>query len=246
MITTDGGSFYDAGEVASRYLTHRHDPDGSPNLVMEDPAMWSALGDASGIDVLDLGCGDGTFGTQLIAAGARSCLGIDDSSAMIERANAAADESLIFERAAIEAFEPGDRRFDVVTARMSLHYVADPSPVLAMARSALRPGGRLIISVVHPVITSHDNAPDGPRTSWTVDNYFDQGPRERPWFDSTVTWHHRTIEAWVALVLDAGFTIDRLSECEPDPSRFLDADADAELERRRRVPLMLLLAGSVP
>lgn len=242
MIPTGGGSFYDTGDVAARFLIHRHDPATSPNLVMEDPALWSTLGDPSGVDVLDLGCGDGNFGTQLIAAGARSYLGVDGSSAMIERATAAAGPGVAFEHQTIEAFEPGRRQFDVVTARMSLHYLAAPSPVLAMARSALRPGGRLILSVVHPVITSHDNSPLTLRTSWTVDRYFDEGPRDRSWFGSGVTWHHRTIETWVCLVIDAGFTIDRLSECEPDPSRLIDAEA--ELARRRRVPLMLLLAGT--
>jgi len=54
--------------------------------------------------------------------------------------------------------------------------------------------------VVHPVITSHDNLGDGPRTSWIVDGYFDRGPRERAWFGSSVVWQHRTIEDYVRLV----------------------------------------------
>jgi hypothetical protein len=42
-------------------------------------------------------------------------------------------------------------------------------------------------------------------------------------------------------VLAAGFAVESLSECEPDPS--LLADAPEELERRRRVPVILLVSA---
>jgi hypothetical protein len=92
------------------------------------------------------------------------------------------------------------------------------------------------------VITSHDQEPVGPRTTWTVDRYFEAGPRHRSWFGQQVTWHHRTIETYVRALHDASFSLDMLSECEPRPA--LLAGDTAELARRRRVPLILLLAAS--
>lgn len=54
-----------------------------------------------------------------------------------------------------------------------------------------------------------------------------------------VSWHHRTIEDYVAAMTNAGLTLTSLRECEPDPTRF--AGDTGELARRRRVPLFLLL-----
>ena len=127
---------------------------------------------------------------------------------------------------------------------MALHYIEDLAPVFRMIQRALRPGGWSVFTVAHPVITSHDAGGDGPRTAWLVDHYFDRGPRTRPWFGSMVTWHHRTIEDYLDLLLSSGFTIDRLCECEPEAA-LLAGDPD-ELQRRRHVPLILLLAASAP
>jgi SAM-dependent methyltransferase len=139
----------------------------------------------------------------------------------------------------IDQLVPEAGSVDLVTARLSLHYATDIDRVIESATQALAPGGRLIFTVVHPVITSHDNRPNGPRTTWTVDDYFQPGPRPRTWMGSRVTWQHRTIENYVAAVTRAGLTVTSLRECEPDPTRF-GGDA-GELARRRRVPLFLLI-----
>jgi len=99
------------------------------------------------------------------------------------------------------------------------------------------------VTVVHPVITSYDNRPDGPRTTWTVDDYFNPGQRIRAWMGSQVTWHHRTIENYFATLARSGLTVTSLRECEPDAARF---EGDTyELIRRRRVPSFLLLNARV-
>jgi len=237
----NGGSFYDAEDVHTRYTTHR---DGeqhlNPNHVMEEPAVLAEVGDPAGLRILDLGCGDGRFGRRMLMAGARSYHGVDGSHRMIELAgrNLAGTAGTV-ELADIEDVSPPAGSLDMITARLSLHYVADVGRVLKVAAEALATEGRFIFTVVHPVITSHDNQPTGPRTSWTVDDYFNTGPRVRNWLGSQVTWHHRTIQDHVGLVTEAGLTLTALRECEPVPERF-DGHAD-ELARRRRVPLFLLL-----
>ncbi|MFK4043105.1 hypothetical protein ACI2LC_45525 [Nonomuraea wenchangensis] len=77
---------------------------------------------------------------------------------------------------------------------------------------------RLLIKVVHPVITSHEarQSTNEARTNWVVDD--------------------------VAALTRAQFAITALRECAPRQDRF-DGDM-AEYARRRRVPLFLLLAGS--
>ena len=236
-------SIYDAADVFDRYSAHRGgERYRSPNVVMEEPAVLAEVGDPAGLRVLDLGCGDAQFGRHLLAAGAASYRGIDNSRRMI----AAAAGTLVgttgrAELASIDEVDVEPGSVDLVTARLSLHYLPDVGPVFTQARSALAPGGRMIITVVHPVITSHDNQPDGLRTTWTVDTYFDTGPRVREWMGAQVTWWHRTVEDYVVALTDAALTVTAVRECRPDPARF-DGHTD-EYDRRSRVPLFLFLAA---
>ncbi len=128
--------------------------------------------------------------------------------------------------------------------QMALHYIDDLDAVLQNVHNVLVPGGRLIFTVVHPVITSTSSPNDGPRTDYTVDRYFERGARERQWFGSTVTWHHRTVEDYLTAVQRCGLDFVSLRECEPNLK--LLADRPEELERRRRVPLMLLISARRP
>lgn len=245
MAQKSGESFYDAEDVHTRYTAHR---DGeqhfSPNYVMEEPAVLSEVGDPAGLRILDLGCGDGRFGHRMLMAGARSYQGVDSSIRMIETANRnLAGTPGSVELADIEDVNPPAGSLDLITARLSLHYVADVGRIVKVAAQALAANGRFIFTVVHPVITSYDNEPTGPRTNWTVDDYFDTGPRVRNWLGSTVTWYHRTIQDYVRAVTEAGLTLTALRECEPDPARF-NGHTD-ELARRRRVPLFLLLNARI-
>ncbi|MFI7132970.1 class I SAM-dependent methyltransferase [Nonomuraea sp. NPDC050153] len=237
-----GGSFYDAAQVAARYLGHRHSGVSSPNHVMEEPAFLEELGEVTGLRVLDLGCGDAAIGQVVLDAGCRSYLGLDGSAAMVEAGNAAlCGTAGRVEMVDIEDFSAPPSSFDLIVSRLAFHYVEDIEPVLASCLECLSPGGRIIFTVVHPVLTSHDPGVRGKRTSWVVDDYFLQGPREREWMGGTVTWFHRTIEDYVSLLTKSGFSLTSLRECAPYEDRF-NGDAD-ELARRRRVPLFLLLAA---
>jgi SAM-dependent methyltransferase len=251
-----GGSFYDRPNVRDAYLAHRHAPVRSPNVVMEEPALLDALGEIGNRRVLDLGCGDGSFGHQVLERGGRSYLGVDGSAAMIERANDRRRDDRIayglldiedLSRERLHSISPVSVpfEFDLITARMSLHYVADLERMLTAATGLLAPGGRLLFSVVHPVVSAAGAAPSASadRTTQVVDRYFEPGPRRQPWFGETVTWHHRTIEDYVGAVHRCGLRLTVLSECPPVESLF--AGNHAEYERRCRVPLMLLIGATI-
>lgn len=255
-----GGQHYNKALV-EEYLQHRHRPVSSPNLVMEDPAFAMAAGDLGGLRILDLGCGDGTFARRCHAEGSAHYLGIDGSQAMIERAEESAGglPGIHFKLLDLEDFAAGITTtnaelepprlapteaggFDLVTARMVLHYVEDLGPVLTRVRQLLTPGGRLIFTVIHPVVTAAETVPGGPRTSQPVDGYFKTGPRQRTWFDTSVIWHHRTIEHHLRLLAETGFTVDAFSECRPVESEF-NGNTEEYL-RRLQVPLFLLIGAT--
>jgi SAM-dependent methyltransferase len=236
-----GAAFYEDPTVFSRYIDHRRDLVGSPNHVMEEPAFLAALGDVGGLRMLDLGCGDGALGQRVLDAGASSYVGVDGALTMV---SSAAPE-LDVRHCDIEDFEAPPGTFDLVVSRLALHYVEDLASVLTVCRRVLTPAGRLLITVLHPNITSHDARADTEdlRGSWVVDDYFDRGPRPQSWLGGSVTWHHRTVDDYVAAVLAAGFRLDGLSECAPLHERF-EGD-EAEYRRRRRIPMFLLLSARV-
>lgn len=250
-----GGSFYDEPGVLDDYLAHRHRAVRSPNLVMEQPAFLRAAGDLGRARILDLGCGDGAFGRLAADQGCSHYLGVDGSAGMVERARHDLADlvdggAFRIVHADLEDLETltevrSNGPYDLIASRMALHYVADLVAVLRPARELLAPGGRLVASVVHPVITSTvDPGPDRARTTWTVDDYFRPGPRRRRWFGSEVTWYHRTIEDYTVAVAAADLRLTALGEAAPDPDRF-DGDQD-EYERRARVPLFLILSAAGP
>ena len=238
--------FYDRPGVLERY---RDATAGGSDLrlVMEEPALLEEIGDPLGLRVVDLGCGDAAFGRMLLEAGAAGYLGIDSSERMVAIAEATLrGTSGEVVRGDIAEWSAAPGAFDLVVSRLALHYVEDLGAVLAAARAALTPAGRIVFSTVHPVMTSNDprEDPDALMTDWVVDGYFDRGPRERRWLGDTVIWHHRTIEDHLAALRGAGFELTALRECEPRHERF--GGDEAEYARRRRIPRCLLLAGRLP
>jgi SAM-dependent methyltransferase len=237
-----GGSFYEDPELFERYRQHRAWPL-NPNTVMEGPALLEELGLVSGLRVLDLGCGDAQIGRELLNAGAARYLGIDGSAQMIDAARrilqGTTGEAILCD---IEDLAETPGSFDLVLSRMALHYIADLGAALRACRVCLAPGGRLVFTVVHPIITSHDarESSTEARQNWVVDDYFSTGPREQQWLGTSTVWHHRTIEDYVTELRNACFALTSLRECAPHREQF---DDDAEFQRRRRIPLMLLLAG---
>jgi SAM-dependent methyltransferase len=91
-------------------------------------------------DVLDVGCGTGKAGRLLVERGC-TVTGVEPDPAMAEVARS---HGLMVEPGTFETWEPGDRRFDLLTAGQSWHWV-DPAVGPTKAAAVLRPGGQLAL-----------------------------------------------------------------------------------------------------
>ena len=239
-----GRQFYDDETVFSTYMRHR-DWSANPNTLMEEPAVLEALGDIREARVLDLGCGSAETGLILLRSGCQSYHGVDSSTRMVERARATlGGTSGTVTLCPIEHFKATPNSFDLVLSRLALHHVEHIDSVLESSHQWLADVGRLVFTVPHPVITSHDarEATIVQRTHWVVDNYFEAGARPQQWMGGKVIWFHRTIEEYVRALQVAGFRLSHLGECTPRPEYF--PNDQTEYRRRRRIPLFLLLAGT--
>lgn len=129
------------------YLRWRKSRLGRITDALEADLLLERIGSPSGLNILDVGCGDGVLAVELAKRGAK-VRGIDSSEAMIAaaRQRAASDNIEIdFNRAAAESLPFADNQFDVVTAIAVLCFIDDPGAALREMARVLKPGGRLIV-----------------------------------------------------------------------------------------------------
>jgi 2-polyprenyl-3-methyl-5-hydroxy-6-metoxy-1,4-benzoquinol methylase len=96
-------------------------------------------------DVLDVGCGEGLL-AQRLAPVSRSVRGIEPDPATADRAVRRVTDldNVQISRTSLEEFDPGTRRFDLVTFVASLHHM-DLRTSLARARDLLTPSGEIAV-----------------------------------------------------------------------------------------------------
>jgi len=239
-----GPDFYDDASVFAAYRATRSASDDL-NAHVEAPLVEALVADVRGEDVVELGCGDGGYGVDLLRCGARSYTGLEGSRLMCAaaRQRLAALDGWRLEERWLEEWQSEPASADVVVSRMALHYVQDLPPVLKQAYRCLRPGGRLVLSVEHPVVTSHyaTNLSGSIPDRWTVTDYFVSGARSSSWLGAEVAKYHRTIEEWTRSLGEAGFAVTALRE--GDPRGTAGRGGREALALRRLVPMYLVLAA---
>lgn len=95
--------------------------------------------------VLDVGCGEGHFGSLLLDAGFDEVVGVEPHGPSASRANTKLTRVLRGRFPTKEVIPAGP--FDLVVFSDSLEHIADPWDALAFARSLTTPGGHILVSV---------------------------------------------------------------------------------------------------
>lgn len=112
-------------------------------------SLVAELGIAAGMDMLDLGCGDGTTALPAARAGAK-VLGVDIAANLVAAGNARADAaglaSLRFEEGdASDLAGLADAGFDLVLTMFGAMFAPRPNDVAREMVRVTRPGGRIIM-----------------------------------------------------------------------------------------------------
>ena len=107
-----------------------------------------------------------------------------------------------------------DGAFDDVVASLVLHYLQDWTAPLAELRRVLQPGGRLILSVNHPIIYKLTNpSADYFAITQYSEEYTFNGQ------SAVLTYWHRPLHAMTDAFTEAGFRISVISEPPASPTR---------------------------
>jgi malonyl-CoA O-methyltransferase len=130
-----------------------YDHDANALLALEEPRVRSVIGNPTGLSALDLGCGTGRHALWLSAAGA-SVTAVDFSEGMLEQARckAAADRVQFLSHDLHVPLPLAGESFDLVVSGLVLEHLRELGPFFAEARRVLKPGGRAVVSAMHPAM----------------------------------------------------------------------------------------------
>jgi SAM-dependent methyltransferase len=173
----------------------------------------NVLGDVSGLDVLEFGCGAAQWAIKLARTGAR-VTGLDQSRGQLRHAATKVADAGVEVRltcASATAVPLRDASFDVVFCDHGAMSFCDPHRTVPEVARLLRPGGlfafnssTLLRNLCYPA-----GDPDAPITRRLHAKYF--GARAFDWGDGTIDFQIPHGE-WIALFREVGLVVEDLLE----------------------------------
>ena len=124
--------------------------EDSLDRLVEWPAQRALLGDATGLNILDAGCGNGAKIAQLANEGAAASVGVDISGNFITPPpGVELIEGDLSDLSAVPGL--ADRRFDRILFLQSFGYAADGAKALQTAREMLTEDGFILLTRTQPI-----------------------------------------------------------------------------------------------
>ncbi len=176
------------------------------------------LGEVAGRRILEVGCGSAPCARYLADRGAQ-VVAFDLSAGMLAHARAAAARTgiavpLVQADACELPFRSGS--FDIAfSAFGAIPFVADSAGAMREVARVLRPGGRWVFAVNHPMRWAFPDDP-GPAGLTVIQSYFDRSPYVEVDADDVPAYveHHRTMGDRIRELVAAGFQV--LDVVEPE------------------------------
>lgn len=197
--------------------------------------------------VLDVGTGEGQIARALAGLGA-DVVGVDPTAGQIDVARERGGGP-VYALAGSDALPIADRSVDAVVVCLVFEHVDALDESLAEVARVLRPGGRFLLFLNHPLLQTPDSGMiidhmiDPPETYWRVGPYL----REAITVDEVqkgvfVRFVHRPLGRYVNAMIEAGIDLHRLLEPAPPPG-FLAKAPEYEADVVVTTPRLLALVG---
>ncbi|HEY7347735.1 MAG TPA: class I SAM-dependent methyltransferase [Ktedonobacterales bacterium] len=194
--------------------TYEQDMEGHPLALAESGAILALLPSCQGIIALDAACGTGRYTRILAARGARQVIGIDQSTAMLERARELntpePGAEMLFKQGNLLDLPLADHSCDLAIVALALAHLETRQLSRAFAELSriLKPGGMLLMSEMHPF-----GALTGGRCRFEIR----QDNQQQIYHIQTHTHLH---EDYLAAASNAGLALEALREPRLSPDLF--------------------------
>ncbi|MCK2239692.1 MULTISPECIES: class I SAM-dependent methyltransferase [unclassified Crossiella] len=176
------------------------------------------LGEVKGQRILEMGCGMAACARWLAAQGALA-VGLDVSAGMLRHARQAGLDCgtpVPLVQASGDQLPFADNAFDTVCSAFgAVPFVADLGLLLREVHRVLKPGGRWVFAVTHPMRWIFPDDP-GEAGLTAMQSYFDRTPYLEVDEDGNPTYveHHRTLGDYIRELNLAGLVLEELLEPE--------------------------------
>jgi len=183
-------------------------------------AAFLPLVPAPGVLTLDVGCGEGRVARDLAALGHR-VVALDAAPSMARHAAEAGGGLIGVLRADATRLPMSGGVADLVVAFMSLHDMDDMAEAVREIGRVLRPGGRLVLAVMHPVNSGGEFLAEGPDAAFALSgDYFEARrgslPAEKDGLRMTFEVMHRPLRDYFAALEAAGLVTEMVREPRAD------------------------------
>ncbi|MCU0311243.1 MAG: class I SAM-dependent methyltransferase [Acidimicrobiales bacterium] len=179
--------------------------------------------------VLEVGTGEGQVARHVVADGdgSRFVVGLDPTVNQIVEARRRGG-GVDYLRSGAEALPFADASFDAVVCCLVFEHIDDLDEALAEVARVLRPGGRFVFCLNHPLISTpgsgwiDDHVLDPPEQYWRIGPYLAETEEvEQVEKGVFIRFLHRPLGRYVNTMADVGLRLERLLEPPPPPG-FLD------------------------
>ncbi|MFI6171672.1 class I SAM-dependent methyltransferase [Nocardia sp. NPDC051052] len=215
---------------------------------LTDRTVMAAVGDCTSQRILDAGCGEGYL-SRIIQSGGGQVVGIDACAELIEAARSTAEHEerdIVYHHGSVNALPLEDETFDCVVCNHLVNDLPDPAPAFSEFGRVLKPGGKLVVLMLHPCFYP---APTGVETASeesVSDQYFEVRSFAQNFrvagesSPAPVTVWMRPLESYLSSLTDANFSLAVMQEPRPTPEQIA---ADPWWRENFRRPTFLLLVA---
>lgn len=192
---------------------------------LTDPALLDLVGDPTGLEILDAGCGEGQLARRLGAAGVRHVHGVDTCGEFIAAARSHPGhrpESASYYHADVAGLPLADDSVDLVVANRLPNGLSKPEERFGEFARVLRPSGRLILLSMHPcfyVARTERSAAEAGKIA--TDDYFGERTVEQRFrvagrvSPASSVQRLFSLETYIGMIAAAGFVITQVREPRP-------------------------------
>ena len=206
----------------------------APNNLTNWQIIKDVIKDFSGKIILDAGCGDGCFSSEMSRLGA-VVYACDGSKNLLNIAKSEF-QNVDFQVCDLTKKMPyKDNFFDIVVSSLVLMDVEYLDKFFAEAYRVLKKDGHLVFSIVHPCFFQAEWEKDenGVRLYKKVDNYWEKNNEILNFWGET-THFHRPITWYSQKLKENNFLIEEIKENPDDLDKFLPIKP-----HQKRIPLFM-------